>query len=820
MKLRLVNFRCHLDKTFDFGENGLFLISAPSGHGKSSILMAINFVLYGKGQKVVSHNQSSCSVELTFQDLFITRKKKPNKLVIKFADGTTYDDDIAQKIIDQRFGTSFDVTGYIAQNALNSFIVMGPTEKLAFLEKFSFQDINLEELRKKCKSLISQTNEDFIRCMSQTQTIEQVISELVEPKPINFPLKTKNRDLAKKNEEIKLRNSEKLIKKNTTIINKTKDELNCTKILNSYIKNKEENIDSICSKLEILKLEQTDNDFIGEEKLIEYKTLLQNLLSLEKLKILINQFENETCQLNDMKNRELSEIQQKIDTGRNVLWSDYSKEECLEYLSSYKEQLKDSRRISFLTKQIQNKGLLSEDETQSRELEIEQKKNDLNSKKELLDALKKRKITYCCPSCDTNLFFENDSLHVSIDGTMSIDETDESLIITEIRSLEKEIKAIENIIAKSNNLYSQNLKLMEQIDEIKSQYDDELEDENSLTTQLKDIEDYYQTQLTLEKNLGQLQSNLENENFSSSYSMTKNKVSKLQKDVKNLELSINVEDKDSILKENEEELRKLINDEENKQRYIQNMEEKRKSFERELSEQKRQNELKMSEHISLYTYVRSEEELFEIIKTSEEEIENNEKSKVEHQRNLLEIEKYNNYIIEKEKYDSWVTKLKDSSAKEDESKEKYTAAKILLEKIIESESIAMFNVVENINQHSQVYLEHFFPDNPIVVNLSCFKETKKSSKPQINVEISYKGNECDITSLSGGETSRVILAFTLALAEIFNVPLLMLDECTASLDNDSTNIVFETIKENFCNKTVLVVAHQCTEGSFDAIISL
>ena len=132
----------------------------------------------------------------------------------------------------------------------------------------------------------------------------------------------------------------------------------------------------------------------------------------------------------------------------------------------------------------------------------------------------------------------------------------------------------------------------------------------------------------------------------------------------------------------------------------------------------------------------------------------------------------------------------------------------------------MVNIVDNINLHSQNYLDHFFPDNPITVNLSCFKETKKNSKPQINVEISYKGMDCDINSLSGGETSRVILAFTLALAEMFNTPLLMLDECTASLDSESTSIVFDTIKENFKNKSVLVVAHQCTEGIFDKIIKI
>jgi ABC-type transport system involved in cytochrome bd biosynthesis fused ATPase/permease subunit len=133
----------------------------------------------------------------------------------------------------------------------------------------------------------------------------------------------------------------------------------------------------------------------------------------------------------------------------------------------------------------------------------------------------------------------------------------------------------------------------------------------------------------------------------------------------------------------------------------------------------------------------------------------------------------------------------------------------------------MLNVIESINSHAQFYLDYFFPDNPIVVNLSAFKETKKSTnKSQINVEIHYKSMECDLDSLSGGELSRVILCFTLALGEMSNCPLLMLDESTASLDQDSTTIVFDTIKEHFKGKIVLVVAHQVTEGIFDKVIKL
>ena len=155
-----------------------------------------------------------------------------------------------------------------------------------------------------------------------------------------------------------------------------------------------------------------------------------------------------------------------------------------------------------------------------------------------------------------------------------------------------------------------------------------------------------------------------------------------------------------------------------------------------------------------------------------------------------------------------------------EDKKKYSAALSFKEKILEAESIAMQNIVDSINTHAQMYLDYFFPDNPINVKLMCFKETKKNNKPQINIEIDYKGMEADLTMLSGGETSRVVLAFTLALGEMFNTPLLLLDECTSSLNQELTTVVFDSIKEHFKGKKIIVVAHQVIEGVFDKILKL
>ena len=156
-------------------------------------------------------------------------------------------------------------------------------------------------------------------------------------------------------------------------------------------------------------------------------------------------------------------------------------------------------------------------------------------------------------------------------------------------------------------------------------------------------------------------------------------------------------------------------------------------------------------------------------------------------------------------------------------RKKYNAVLLFKENILQAESIAMYNIIESINIHAQVYLDSFFSDNPIIVKLLSFKEAKndnKLDKAQINIEIDYKGNECELNDLSGGEISRIVLAFTLALCEMFNSPILLLDECTASLNQELTTSVFDTIKDNFKSTTVLVVAHQVIEGVFDQIIKL
>jgi DNA repair exonuclease SbcCD ATPase subunit len=191
-----------------------------------------------------------------------------------------------------------------------------------------------------------------------------------------------------------------------------------------------------------------------------------------------------------------------------------------------------------------------------------------------------------------------------------------------------------------------------------------------------------------------------------------------------------------------------------------------------------------------------------------------------HSVNLEQITRWVRMTDDLKTYRGWEDKLSGLQDTETTRRHEYSAALTLKDKILEAESIAMVNLVESINTHARVYLDDFFEDDPIVVTLQAFTHTKKVTKAQISIDIEYKGMECDLQMLSGGEMSRIVLAYTLALAEMFNSPLLLLDECTCNLDQETTNHVFDAIKEHFNGKLTIIVAHQVVTGIFDRSIDL
>jgi exonuclease SbcC len=806
IRLTLKNFKCYQEKTFEF-DKGFVLIEGQSGVGKTTILQAIIFVLYGKGKNLKMNGKSSCSVQLDYDDLIILRSKNPNKLVIN----DIIEGEEAQHIINKKFGDTFDVTSYISQTSLNSFILMNPVEKLEFLEKFAFKDIDLSDIKSRNKTEIGKRKDDLVKIIHNLELTSKIFQDMNEPITVEFPIKSKlsNYEKITKNEEIKLKNCSTRIKKLQLEIKKLQEEINDLKIFNTFIKDKELNIDTLTTFLDELSL-QEQNIIYDDNILNDYKSRLKILLSKNNLLIKQKQYLENTQKLELMKNTEIEKYTNEVNNISNNLWKDYSKEECENIIKNTKDCLKDAALVTTYKNNLKD-YYIDPQILQNKKLE----KNNLKEQLEKFKKLYRQKFIYNCPSCNNNLQIINNKLSIYTDILTEHSHMDIEDINSKIITIEKQIKNLETFIITEENKLDKCQKIEKNINDIISEYEDEL-DEEMLTDDLENIKTYYNLQLKQENKLSEIQNTLSEEKFSTSFKI-------FLKD--NNKLKLHIEDLENISGKNneiltEEELRELIiKEEKNKDTFERLIEDKRKK-DGEVLKHKKDIETLKNTHINKYQTINNEEEIKQEIKDNEKQIFMYEKDIQTHTLNLEQIEKYNRYIQDFEKYSNFKNKIIELENQEKEHRKKYNASILLKEKILEAESIAILNIIETINNHSQVYLDHFFPDNPILVKLQTFKETKKDNKPQITIDIDYKGMETDLTSLSGGELSRVILAFTLALSEIFNSPILLLDESTASLDQDSTTIVFDAIKENFKNKFVLIVAHQVVLGIFDKIIKI
>ena len=162
-----------------------------------------------------------------------------------------------------------------------------------------------------------------------------------------------------------------------------------------------------------------------------------------------------------------------------------------------------------------------------------------------------------------------------------------------------------------------------------------------------------------------------------------------------------------------------------------------------------------------------------------------------------------------------------SSVKEERDRllELVEKAKSFKKLCIDSQICVLRDIIECINECAKFYLDRMF-DEPISMSLKYVKQddTIKNLKIKIYTVLKYKGTEYDsIDELSGGERDRVNLAYTLALNELMNSKILMLDETLSSLDLDTKSDVMTMIKSKFTN--VIVVSHGIDHSLFDKVVS-
>ena len=835
MKLTLKNFRCYTNQTFEFTDDDITLVSGPSGHGKTTILLAIQFALYGSTNHkyLVSHNKTSCEVILIYKNFRIKRTKRPNILNVEM-NGKSYEDKEAQIVLNKYFGVT---------NSSVFFMDLSHLEKMEFLEKIVNANCDVKELKNKIKIELTSLNKELAILDGQISSTESMMDivqkpEKVEkPEPDNFFEESSGLQALSKDDLI--------LEKNQTIIQldlKNNEETKYNKVTTEMHVIQEE-IDS---------LGYFDPDIHNQIKIVSKE--------LDELKVQNNQIEKKRDKMLVVEEslKELKNFEHLHDTHLHILDQqlktiDEKIESCMRYEEAQKLNLLKKEYLKTLelergewhhkVEQLQNQlnelnivdksilNNLSLFEQVQRKFEVAQDfnlKNNLSQIKAEIESLKMKFLkSFKCGNCDHRLIINMDTFElVQTTGTFGKEEEEEldakcdSTIKTKLQKLEILKDKLD-----FNHKFLNETKIEEIMDKITL-----IKAFNSVTNELKQ--------------LGSFKPSISLKNMEKKIKM----VDTLRPEgPQNVICTIGTNDSRGV--EEVGDLNTLKD--ERRDLTIQH---------NEISQQLKikKNLLKKTEIIEYYdslihkSIIDSIESHMEALKLKTVELEkfknagrlqtklnslNFELERLQHDplkipqlhQNLKNIElglqyheyfnQYKSFHIQLKKYKKVKTTL--NNFKENKKNMEQTFLKTLLfkQKVIEAEHESLQFMVNTINTHLSVLLQDFFSESfgdPIQIYL----ELSNEKRPQVNTIINYKGNKVDYKSLSTGEYARVKLAFDLTFKEILGENIIMLDECTANLDQDLSTKIFNKIKSSFPSKTILVVAHQVVMGTFDHILKL
>ena len=847
MRIKICGFKCHLDAEFTFTNNEMTLIKGISSAGKSSILQAIYFALYGNMRSIYNNAgiTKNLSVTLELPGIHIVRKKNPELLVVTLLDNNSkervyepngsgyskelaYEDAIAQSIIDNHFGNRevWKACSYIEQKSRCSLLSGSSSERMELLNALSFTGENPKEYISKISNVLKEKNLEFTAKQASFVTEIELYNSSVKDVKRTLSLDESNK---LKQHICSLTNLEKSVYQEVCNFERM---LGTYNYLENQIKALEIKVASYVEPTEQEAVITVEEVRLNEKQIIsfqEYSTL-KNKLSQELSKIQ-RDIENKNKLSQDLSeaNNKLAILQEKIINIPNVnelintvidskdIWkaSNLEKErersikECQElnldenrisetltelterlqrytYLEKYSN---DYKRLIALEKEISNceEGNLEELETLSREKNL------------LIADLRKGLELLSCPSCKVPLRYRNGELSVGERNPVSEEE---------IRSAETELSQINSLILQSRKWLSlkDNMKNLEHISEIREELEQYLSRKESISSLSNLINRISNIKLEGPKLSSKVMTDIAE--FQKCYFLKEDLEKKnivVEDDSKIKEELKELEEKYCMEQERVEKNQELLREHQKKLKEMNRMKENMKKAEVE--------KMKYQEDIKELNEKKSELGKINLdwnVKEKYEAI----KGELESEKKKLEEAEHGNKVVEKGKI---LTDKREDVVRLQTDVEALTRLKL---KAVEVECKQLEDTVNNINTILETTLPIFF-NEPITMRLLLYKQMKNKIKPGLNLEICYKGCKYDnVSNLSGGEGDRISLGLLLALNAVSNSPILLLDECVSSLDEDLKESCITAIK-SIPGKTVVVVDHDSgLEGFYDSVVKM
>jgi DNA repair exonuclease SbcCD ATPase subunit len=774
MNVQLSNFRCHRKQTFTFSP-GLNLIEGKSGMGKTTILDAISWCLLGKIRNVVTRGEKKCSVTLHLDGLQITRTKLPGRLLILFPDGRQLEDDAAQHHIYSLIGGEhFELTSYMLQKGTEQFFTLPKEEKRRFVESLSKQHNNLESTKERIQNRLK----DLKSALLSHQTRLSLLEKDAVKKPSDVDLIGMQTRCDQIGTQTLLQNV-KLFYSNQL--------LDLKKVLQHHY-----------DRLSSLRSRQSQ------------RADLQMSLSL-----LQSQSQELHARLQLIDYSSLSGVSQKVEAGKYAVDYQKKKAELLTAKRNYEDLIKQEElslqsQIKDLESQLESVEPVDEIDVKTAEKNYANMKRfkelqsklpvevDLDSQSVLVKELKdrvtqaqQRKTVLGCPHCNKGLVIKGSGIDKSDSGPLSIEE--KKKLTEAVERLPTEEKKLQTF-NRQKIVREQLLQEMKDIVVVESAE----EDYSVLRKKWEIMKKVEQKNQIVTIQLSALKK-----------STAKDKYSVLRKQYeKELEVFKAMPKGESV--DNLEELVLKVDDLKKKKMTAETLRVEKDSVDNKIIE-KRELLSTLPEEESVDPDVASE--MASAVGLVEERL----RGLAGLESRVKEIGEYAQKRIEYKKWESRVTRVRELI---EITQREITSLETFLRKVGEAETKCLEETIQLLNSKTAAYLNKFFPEEAVRVELATEKENKKGSvKTEIAVRVVYRGEECDLTSLSGGEYDRCALAFLMTVNEICGSNVLILDESIGSLDMTNAENVLDVLKE--CSngeKVVILVQHQATCGAYDHVV--
>jgi DNA repair exonuclease SbcCD ATPase subunit len=821
LSIVLENFGTHRqERKVAFSGPGIVLLQAPSGRGKTSILNGIQYALYGKPKRV-NWFERSCRVTFCFDDLTIIRtgtksdktidekkdskqsksSKIPNQnsLVLYRANNPKiqYKSSEAQAIIDQRFGTNFNVTSYITQKEITSFFSLGPSDRITFLEKIALGDEDITGYKKKLKGIISERKELLASKVAELKFTTEEASKHKEPETVECPLEKSYTEIRAKNERTRLAKAQKTTKETMQSIMKLTASQADAKANKTRLSHLEDEISELQTSLESID-SQIKVVPVGDTKAIESK--INTIRINQELIKTKSHHSSEEMQYKAECIIDKDSLQCDLDERLKVaIIIDDTKD--LRAKSSAKQStLKLNSAIESLNSEIQ------ELETEERHVtEIAKFQEQERAQIQLISQLQEAETVRHCPKCQASVRLVNGAL-ILYNGT-TLDGTDQKTAKKELDSIRKskgewedsmrELKRLATSLAKTKT----DLSSLPKID-ISIDYEGEYTRRVSALAQQKINQD----------KIRELQYKIDHHVYDARTQARGRKVDELAAKIKQLETSLSTEAKSRLDgKESIDELQKQLEGVKINNQKRSMLLDRRAEITKKLT--KLENEVKL--------IVVDNVDYEDLLSSANKELSSSRLEEKMRKEIVAKLELYESYLEKKNIWQSWNKRLVSATQDELSTRKGLSVAERLMKKIQESEGIAVQNIIDNINHHLAFFADKFFSD-PISVEITPFKEGKDGDKLNINIKLFFKGAICKVSELSGGETARLELAICLAINSLGSSSILLLDECFSSLDSVTTEEIVELLKSHAkeTGKLIISICHQAAEGSFDNVVDL